>query len=40
MRKIKIAIADDHKDLKKTMNIAFKTEKSFEIVLTADNGID
>lgn len=40
MTKIKIAIADDHKDLKKALNIAFKTESNFEIVLTAENGID
>jgi DNA-binding NarL/FixJ family response regulator len=40
MTKIKIAIADDHKDLKKALNIAFKSEKNFEIVLTAENGID
>jgi DNA-binding NarL/FixJ family response regulator len=40
MTKIKIAIADDHTDLKKALNIAFKSEKNFEIVLTAENGID
>jgi two-component system response regulator NreC len=40
MTKIKIAIADDHKDLKKALNVAFKIENNFEIVLTAENGID
>ena len=40
MDKIKIAIADDHKDIRKALNIAFNTEKSLEVVLTAENGID
>lgn len=40
MSKIKIAIAEDHKDCRKALSMAFKTEKNLEIVLMAENGID
>lgn len=39
MTQIKIAIADDNKQFKKTIKALFRTEQDLEIVLDADNGI-
>ena len=39
MNKIKIAIADDNKQFRKSIKFLFKTEHDFEIVCEADNGV-
>ena len=39
MTKIKIAIADDNKQFKKSVKALFKTEQDIEIIIDADNGI-
>jgi DNA-binding NarL/FixJ family response regulator len=39
MTKIKIAIADDNKQFKKSVKALFKTEQDIEIIIDADNGV-
>jgi DNA-binding NarL/FixJ family response regulator len=39
MTKIKIAIADDNKQFKKSVKALFKTEQDIEIIIDADNGL-
>jgi len=39
MSKIKIAIADDNKQFRRAIKALFKTERDFEIILEADNGV-
>jgi DNA-binding NarL/FixJ family response regulator len=39
MNKIKIAIVDDNKQFRRAIKVLFKTERDFETILEADNGV-
>ena len=39
MNKIKIALVDDNKQLRRAIKVLFKTERDLDIILEADNGI-
>jgi DNA-binding NarL/FixJ family response regulator len=39
MSKIKIAIADDNKQFRRAIKVLFKTERDFEVILEAENGV-